>query len=204
MSILEYSGAAMIGMAGKDCVAIATDSRLGQQFNTVAFDFQKAFKMNDRLFVGLAGLATDVQTLHQLLRFRLNLYELREEKQIKPKAFSNLLSSILYEKRFGPYFIEPIVVGLDENNKPFLSEMDLIGATGIEEDFVVSGTCAPNLYGMCESLYRPNMDADDLFETISQALLASVDRDAYSGWGAVVHIITKDGVTSKELKIRQD
>merc|ERR1712157_97158 len=47
-------------------------------------------------------------------------------------------------------------------------------------------------------------DPDDLFETLSQALLASVDRDAYSGWGAVVHIITKDGVTSRKLKVRQD
>jgi len=31
MSILEYNGAAMIGMAGKNCVGIATDSRYGIQ-----------------------------------------------------------------------------------------------------------------------------------------------------------------------------
>ena len=32
-------------------------------------------------------------------------------------------------------------------------------------------------------------EPDDLFETISQALLNAVDRDAISGWGAVVHIM---------------
>ena len=32
-------------------------------------------------------------------------------------------------------------------------------------------------------------EPDDLFETISQALLNAVDRDALSGWGAVVHIL---------------
>ena len=32
-------------------------------------------------------------------------------------------------------------------------------------------------------------EPDDLFETISQALLNAVDRDAVSGWGAVVHIM---------------
>ena len=74
MSILEYNGAAIIGMAGKDCVGIASDNRLGIQYQTVAMDFKKIFKMNDRLFVGLAGLATDVQTLDQLLRFRMDLY----------------------------------------------------------------------------------------------------------------------------------
>lgn len=30
---------------------------------------------------------------------------------------------------------------------------------------------------------------DDLFETISQALVNAFDRDAVSGWGAVVYIM---------------
>jgi 20S proteasome subunit beta 3 len=32
----------------------------------------------------------------------------------------------------------------------------------------------------------------------------AVDRDALSGWGAVVHVITKDGVTTRTLKARMD
>jgi 20S proteasome subunit beta 3 len=204
MSILEYNGAAMIAMAGKDCVGIAADRRLGLQAQTVSTDFQKVFSLSDKLYVGLAGLATDVQTLHQLLQYRLGLYELQEERTMTPQVLSHLLSNLLYEKRFGPYFVEPIVAGLDENNKPFLSGSDLIGATVKADDFVVSGTCTGNLYGMCETLYQPNLEPDQLFETLAQALLASVDRDALSGWGGVVHIITADGVTTKELKGRQD
>jgi 20S proteasome alpha/beta subunit len=34
-----------------------------------------------------------------------------------------------------------------------------------------------------------HQEPEDLFETISQTLLNAVDRDAYSGWGAVVHIM---------------
>lgn len=45
---------------------------------------------------------------------------------------------------------------------------------------------------------------DELFETMAQCLLASVDRDALSGWGGVVHIITPEGIMSKTLKGRQD
>jgi len=146
--------------------------------------------MSDRLFVGLSGLATDIQTLEQLLRFRLNLYKLREERDIKPETFSALLSHILYEKRFGPYFVEPLVAGLKaEDNTPFISGMDLIGAPVFAKDFVVAGTCAANLYGLCESLWKPDLEPEELFEVLSQSLLASVDRDALSGWGAVVHIM---------------
>ena len=204
MSILEYNGAAIIGMSGKNCVAIASDNRLCISYQTVAMDFQKIFQMNDSLMVGLAGLASDVQTLDQLLRFRMNLYELREERQMTPKVFTNLLSTMLYEKRFGPYFCEPVIAGLDEAGKPFLSTMDLIGAQAAAKDFVVAGTCDGNLYGMCETLYKPDMDEEELFETIAQALLASVDRDALSGWGGVVHVITEKGIVSRELKGRQD
>lgn len=45
---------------------------------------------------------------------------------------------------------------------------------------------------------------EDLFETISQALLNAVDRDALSGWGAHVYIIENDKVTKRLLKGRQD
>eukprot|EP00635_Sarcinochrysidales_sp_CCMP3193_P010189 CAMPEP_0118896958 /NCGR_PEP_ID=MMETSP1166-20130328/4569_1 /TAXON_ID=1104430 /ORGANISM="Chrysoreinhardia sp, Strain CCMP3193" /LENGTH=201 /DNA_ID=CAMNT_0006836019 /DNA_START=91 /DNA_END=696 /DNA_ORIENTATION=+ len=201
---MEHNGAAMIAMAGADCVAIAADTRFGLRQQTVAVDFEKVFRMTDKTYVGFGGLATDVQTLRAALRFRLSTYELKEERVMKPKAFANLLSHVLYEKRFGPYFVEPIVAGLDDDGKPFLCGMDLIGAPVFCGDYVVSGTCTPNLNGMCEALWRPDMTPDELFEAISQCLLASVDRDALSGWGAIVHVITKDGVTSKRLKGRMD
>lgn len=43
-----------------------------------------------------------------------------------------------------------------------------IGCPNEPEDFVVSGTCSEQLYGMCEALWEPNLSPDELFETISQ------------------------------------
>ena len=77
----------------------------------------QTFRMHDKLYIGISGLATDMQTLHQKLNFRLKLYSLREERVIKPKAFASMVSSLLYEHRFGPYFTEPVVAGLDEKNR---------------------------------------------------------------------------------------
>ena len=50
----------------------------------------------------------------------------------------------------------------------------------------------------------PFFPSSDLFETISQCLLAAVDRDCLSGWGAIVHVITPEGVTTKRLVGRMD
>lgn len=91
------------------------------------------------------------------LKFKVNMYKMDEEREIKPKTLSALVSSMMYEKRFGPYFVEPVIAGLTEDNKPFLSSMDCLGCEMMTKDFVVAGTMEDALYGMCESLYRPDL-----------------------------------------------
>jgi 20S proteasome subunit beta 3 len=106
--------------------------------------------------------------------------------------------------------------------------MDLLGAPVVTDTFAVSGTCTSNLRGMCEAMYRPDLvcswrsvsysplnvtliyclhlsqGPEELFEVVSQCLLAAVDRDAISGWGAEVHIVTPEGTLTRTLKCRQD
>lgn len=212
-------------MVGKDCVAIACDLRLGLQALTVSNNFPKIFQYGDT-FLGLTGLATDVSTVSDLFRYKVNMYRLREERSIAPRTFANLVSSSLYEKRFGPYFVSPVVAGLDpKTGKPFICGFDSIGCIDFAKDFIVSGTASEQLFGMCEGLWEPDMvrwpvpfrensgtqriltsmqEPDALFETISQSLLNAVDRDALSGWGAHVYIIEKDKITKRLLKGRQD
>ncbi|XP_059479192.1 proteasome subunit beta type-3 [Neocloeon triangulifer] len=205
MSILSYNGGAIVAMKGENCVAIASDLRFGIQAQTLAMDFEKVFEMGPHLFLGLPGLATDTLTVRDRLKFRLNLYELRESRKIHPKTFAAVVSNMLYEKRFGPYFVEPVIAGLDPKTfEPYVCNMDLIGCINEPEDFVVAGSCTEQLYGMCEALWEPGLKPDDLFETCAQALVNAFDRDAMSGWGAIVHVIEKDKITSRRVKTRMD
>ncbi|AQL04684.1 Proteasome subunit beta type-3 [Zea mays] len=230
MSIFEYNGSAVVAMVGKNCFAIASDRRLGVQLQTIATDFQRVFKVHDKLYIGLSGLATDAQTLYQRLVFRHKLYQLREERDMKPETFASLVSALLYEKRFGPYFCQPVIAGLGDDNVPFICTMDCLGAKvlvkaifsanescatsssklpwkchwELAKDFVVSGTASESLYGACESMYKPNMEPDELFETVSQALNSSIDRDCLSGWGGYVLIVTPTEVREHVIKSRMD
>jgi len=205
---MQYNGGSVIAMVGKDCVAIASDLRLGNQAQGISSNFEKIFAMTERTYVGLPGLATDVLTLHEQLRYRLNMYTIKEERTMEPETFIHLVSSTLYEKRWGPYFIEPVLAGLQKTPagafRPFIASTDLIGCINFAKDFVVAGTASEKLFGVAEGLWEPDLEPEDLFETISQTLLNAVDRDAYSGWGAVVHVITKDKVIKRTLKGRMD
>ncbi|GIX94646.1 proteasome subunit beta type-3 [Caerostris darwini] len=205
MSILEYNGGIIIAMKGKECVAIAADRRLGVRAQTVGMDFQKIYEMGPRLYIGLPGLATDTATVAQKLKFRLNIYELREGRQMTPKVFSSVVSNLLYERRFGPYFVCPVIAGLEYGTwEPYICNMDVLGSKDVPNDYVLSGTCDDQAHGMCEALWEPDLGPEELFEKISQALINAFDRDAIAGWGGVVHIIEKDKVTTKYLKTRMD
>eukprot|EP01120_Amphizonella_sp_Union-15-10_P001691 TRINITY_DN11840_c0_g1_i1.p1 TRINITY_DN11840_c0_g1~~TRINITY_DN11840_c0_g1_i1.p1 ORF type:complete len:220 (+),score=49.68 TRINITY_DN11840_c0_g1_i1:45-662(+) len=202
-NILQYNGGAVIAMSGNNCVAIASDMRYGIQAQTIGFNKPKIYRITDTCLVGLPGLLTDAQTFYQNLKFRVNLYNLKEERTIKPSTFSNMVMSMLYEKRFSPYFIEPIIAGI-ENGKPYLCGMDLIGAPLFAKDFVLGGSAAEAMYGMAETLWRPDLDDEELFEVVAQCLLSAVDRNAISGWGGIVYILNQDGLVAKTLKGRQD
>jgi len=59
---------------------------------------------------------------------------------------------------FGPYFVEPVIAGIDPVTlEPFVANLDLIGCPMVATDFAVSGTCTEQMYGMCESLWVPDM-----------------------------------------------
>lgn len=203
--IMQYNGSAVVAMTGKNCVAIATDKRLGvRQLTTVSCDFPKAFELTDKCYMGLSGFATDVQTVSQLMKFKLKLYQLREDREMQTSTIMNLVSTSMYERRFGPWMVEPVIAGLDENGEPKICSYDFIGAQSVSHDFTCAGTTSDQLMGVCESFWKPDMNPEDLFETISQCLLNAVDRDCLAGWGGVVHVITPDGVTTRQLKGRMD
>ena len=132
------------------------------------------------------------------LQFRLKLYKLREKRDISAQAFSNLVSGMLYEKRFSPYFVEPVIAGLTRDNKPYLCATDLIGfdawhtltfgqvhsshavfrflsAPCFAKDFVLAGNSEDNLYGTCESFYKPDLG-------VYAPQIARIDKTKEKSW----------------------
>lgn len=57
---------------------------------------------------------------------------------------------------------------------------------------------------MCETFYKPDLEPEELFTVISNALLSAMDRDSLSGWGARVYILTPNELTVRVIKTRQD
>lgn len=202
--ISTFYGGSILAMAGKDSVAIINDKRLGMGAITVSKDFTRIYEIGPRLYIGLSSFVPDAQILVRRIRKNYNLFRLEEQREIEPEELTNLVSFLLYSKRTGPYFTTPIIAGLTSDNKPYISGMDCLGSITTPGDFVVCGTAEENLVGLCEALYRPGMDEENLFVTCTQAFLNAIDRDALSGWGADCFIISRDRVVKRSIKTRCD
>ena len=48
--------------------------------------------------------------------------------------------------------------------------MDLIGAMAPTDNFVVCGNNEESLFGVCESMYKPDLEPEELFEVIAQCI----------------------------------
>merc|ERR1711892_645138 len=103
-------------MAGKGCVCIASDNRYGQQLHTISTEFPKIFKITDKIYLGLSGLATDIQTTLAKIKFRLNMYKLREGREMTPQVF------------------EPVIAAINDDGTTSLCGMDCLGAAESPKD----------------------------------------------------------------------
>ena len=110
--------------------------------------------------------------------------------------------------RFGPYFVAPVIAGLDKISDteyaPVICTYDSIGYNEHSNIVEVAGTGADFLLGVAETFWKPDMDAKTLEEVISNCILSALDRDSLSGWGAYVYVLTPEGTTVKALKTRMD
>ncbi|XP_026481051.1 proteasome subunit beta type-3-like [Ctenocephalides felis] len=108
---------AVIAMAGDQCVAIASDHRYGRGSITLATNYEKVFQVGKHLFLGIAGIPTDSERILKRMRFRKNVYEVNESRIMTPQVYAKNLSNILYEARFSPYMVEPVIAGLEYPGK---------------------------------------------------------------------------------------
>ena len=130
------------------------------------------------------------------------MYRLRENRDMLPSTFASLVGTALYEHRFGPFFLTPIVIGL-QNGEAIIMTYDSIGNQTGTEKFAVGGTASDNFYGLCEAYYKEGIQPAEMEDILSNILVSGVDRDILSGWGGIVYVLTEKSLEAKYLRTKQ-
>ncbi len=201
MSYREYGiGATSIGIKLKDGVILASEKRISYGGFVISKAGKKVFKVTDRMGIAFAGLFADMQMLARMLTLEVKFYELTMNKRMTIRAAAKLLSNILYSQKMLPFLSETLVGGIDETG-PHLYVLDALGSL-IEDQYAALGSGAPIAIGIIESQYKPDMSLDLGEELAVKAVKASIERDAISGDGVDVLVISRDGIKEKFYAIK--
>ena len=184
-------GTTTVGIVCKDGVVVATEHRATMGYLVAHKKTQKLFKIDEHMGLTVAGLVGDAQTLARWIKAEAELYRLKTDKGISISAASTLVSSIMNGRRYFPFWVQLILAGVDDEGGHVYS-LDAAGGS-IPDDYVTTGSGSPYVYGVLEDLYKEGLSTAEGAELAIRGLAAAIKRDAASGNGIELAIITKKG-----------
>ncbi len=198
---ISVPGATAVGIKCKDGVVLGNDRRATWGYTVTNKTTQKLFKITDNVGMAAYGLIGDFQFVSRVLKAQATLYELDANDKISTKSVAKMLSNMLYSRKMAPLYTNLIIGGVDKEG-PQVYTLDGLGSV-IPEEFGATGTGMLLSMGILEADYKPDMSIEDGVKLVEKAIRNSIKRDAMSGNGIDLLIITKEGTEEKRIEIKE-
>lgn len=209
------NGGTIVAIAGKDYAIIASETRLSSGFQIYTREQPKLFQLTSKTILGSTGCWCDALTFAKVIESRVKNYLYEHNRQISTPACAQLISTMLYYKRFFPYYISNIVAGLDEEGKGVVYSYDPVGC--IEEEMFRAG-------GSSAALIQPFLDnkvaqkniqgrlvpsdvpipLEEALQIVKDVFVSAGERDIYVGDYVEIRVIKADGIQQQRLSLRKD
>jgi len=199
------TGTTTLGIVCKEGVVVATETRATMGTLIAHKATKKLYKIDDHMALATAGLVGDLQVLARYLNAEANLYRLKRDMKIPVESAATLMSNILNQRKFYPYYVQLILGGFDSSGGHVYS-LDAAGGA-IPDKYTSGGSGSPYVYGVLEDLYKDGLSIDEGVDIAIRAIGAAKRRDSASGGKTNVAVITKDGfkeISEEEIKKRTD
>ncbi|MDC0212475.1 proteasome subunit beta [Euryarchaeota archaeon] len=179
------TGTSTLGITFDNGVVVGADHRATMGHFIANKSVQKLFGISDYVALTTAGLVGHAQSLSRTLSAELRLYELKHGKPMTVKGAATLTANILSGR---PHYVQLLIVGVDDSGSSVYS-IDSAGGS-IPDVYCATGSGSPYMYGVLEDQFKDGMSQDDALRVAAKALLASAQRDAASGNGMDLAVIT--------------
>jgi proteasome beta subunit len=198
---LTLKGTTTIGVACKDGVILASDTRVTMGFYVAHKHGKKVYQIDDHLAMTIAGGVADAQRAVDVLTTNAHLYKINMGRPLPVNSAARLLSNLLFSARYVPLLAQVLVGGVD-NSGPHVFSIDPFGSL-TEEKYVSTGSGSPLAYGILEDKYKEGASVKEMLPVIVKAVNAAMKRDSASGDSFNVSVIDEKGyrdLTDKEKK----
>ena len=122
------NGGSVVAIAGQDFSVIACDTRHTAGYSINTLYAPRSFQSVDNVVVWVVGYMADGKNLTQRLQQRLEWYHHQHNKPMSVHAVARLIQTMLYGKRFFPYYVTTLVAGIDEKGVGAVYSFDPVGS----------------------------------------------------------------------------
>ncbi|XP_069625388.1 proteasome subunit beta type-1 [Ranitomeya imitator] len=207
-----FNGGTVLALAGEDFAIVASDTRLSEGYSIHSRDTPKCYKLTNKTVIGCSGFHGDCLTLTKIIEARLKMYKHSNNKTMTSGAIAAMLSTILYSRRFFPYYVYNIIGGLDEDGKGAVYSFDPVGSYQ-RDSYKAGGSASAMLQPLLDNQigYKNMQNVEQLPLTLEKAkqlvkdvFISAAERDVYTGDALKISIVTKDGVREESVSLRKD
>ncbi len=199
----NVEGTTTLGFVCKDGVVLATETRATMGSLIANKNADKLFQLSDKIGATIAGTVSHAQSLMDVIKAEIALYEMKNEKEMSIDAVAVLTSNIL---KSGQYLVQIILAGVDDNGAKVYS-LDPSGSC-MEDMATSTGSGSPYALGVLEDRYSEDLTVDEGKKIALTAITSAMERDVFSGNNYRLGTITQDGMkiyTKEEIaQIREE
>lgn len=214
----EMNGGSVMAIAGPDFAIIASDTRLSEGYSILTRNSPHLFQLQPKCTFACVGFHGDTLTFVKNLQTRIKMYEYEHNKKPSTKALAQLISTMLYNRRFFPFYVNPIIAGLDEQGRGAIYSYDPVGSYD-RELYRSAGSSVALLQPLLDSQLGlknqsdifdiergvyVNVSKEKCLNLVRDAFTSAAERDIYTGDSLIIHIITKDGIQVEQYHLRKD
>eukprot|EP00922_Rhytidocystis_sp_ex-Travisia-forbesii_P013103 GHVS01019635.1.p1 GENE.GHVS01019635.1~~GHVS01019635.1.p1 ORF type:complete len:250 (-),score=24.32 GHVS01019635.1:242-991(-) len=205
------NGGTVLGVSGKDYAVIAADTRLSIGYSIHTRHFSKITQLTPKCVIASSGMQAEMVTLHRLLKIRIELYEHAHRRAPSVCAIAQMLSTVLYQKRFFPFYAFNLIAGVDEHGAGAVYGYDAIGSyeripycsTGTGGSLMMS--ILDNQIGKTNQT-KPGAEFSQsgVIDLVKDVITSATERDIFTGDSADIVVMDGSGITFTKLELRRD
>lgn len=149
------NGGTILAIAGSNFSVVAGDTRQTEGYSIQTRYAPKVFRLTDKATLAVNGFAADGNMFVKKVKQRLEWYRHAHAKDMPIRAIARLIHTMLYSRRFFPYYVYNILGGIEEDGTGAVYSFDPVGSYERE-------TC--RAAGSAQSLLQPFLDNQIYFK----------------------------------------
>ncbi|KAH9411043.1 proteasome [Ordospora pajunii] len=189
-------------------IVISADTRHSSSMSINSREMSKIYRIGD-FFLTATGFYADGHEVYVKMKYEMKKYE--NDGRMSIHSAANMLSKILYSKRFFPYYAFCTLSGF-EDGKPHIYEYDPLGSFG-SVTCICNGSGKPMIQPLLDSFIDKKnwhgasitgVSEEDCVKLVAKAFNAAAERDVKTKDGLEMYVLRDGSVDRRMIALRRD